>query len=413
MKKKRLLTIFWICMWVVGSASAVEVINIDINNYNNNTGYAGPGPYTGGTETWLPYYGGYGIALGSQRSANLIDESDTAGPSTYAEQVWIGDQGYHAYLTGGTEDTLMEDGFIANVPGTPGSLQDPNIVFLTGRGAYGGVFDMYVISDAAGSFTLTEHFGAKIRTDSLTGTETEGVFELGKNYVVFEDVDNDPNEMRLYYTNQINGIQLVSLKTPVVPVADDQVTTVIDLRNYDVAFDTNNRSGETTTWGPDIGWAVHYLAPTEYMTYDLDISTINGNAGQYSVSMDVQVKWSQAESDIYINNTYIGTCEFDHGGTYGEDGDETIYTTNEVVGNFFANDAAPTNLRWVQPVARYNELLTFNITYVGPLSIEDCNSIYDYGLNFGGDITGDCRVDMTDFLEVAEDWATSYDPAAF
>ena len=110
MKKKKLLTILLLCAGIVQAASAVEVISIDINNYDNDLAYQGQGAYAGGGD-WIAYYGGWGIAVGSQRSANLVNQGDGAAAGTYAEQVWIGDAGGHGYITG--EGTgLLDDGFV-------------------------------------------------------------------------------------------------------------------------------------------------------------------------------------------------------------------------------------------------------------------------------------------------------------
>ena len=43
MKKRKVLRFLLLCLGIVGSASAVEVINIDINNYGNESAYDGQG----------------------------------------------------------------------------------------------------------------------------------------------------------------------------------------------------------------------------------------------------------------------------------------------------------------------------------------------------------------------------------
>ena len=48
MKKRKVLRFLLLCLGIVGSASAVEVINIDINNYGNEAAYDGQGAYPGG-----------------------------------------------------------------------------------------------------------------------------------------------------------------------------------------------------------------------------------------------------------------------------------------------------------------------------------------------------------------------------
>lgn len=402
MKKKKLLTILLLCLGIVGSASAVEVINIDINNYGNDTAYEGEGAYAGGPP-WIVYYGGWGIAVGSQRSANLINQGEEPGPGTFAEQVWIGDPGGHGYI--GSGSGLLEDGFVHSSPHTDPNiaqqLNDPNIAFM-GQGAYGSDFDMYVYGNTAGIFTIAD--GETILdTQSVTGT-VSGLVE-GENYVVFENVPlGNPNMIRLYYTNEINGIQLVSRKVPfaVIP-SDDPNDNLIDARNYDVAFDTNARTGDgSNQWGPDIGTYVHYLDTGEYMIYDLVVDA--AAEGQYDLSADFVTFWGAAALDMSLDDSLVGTLTQTH-----HDQDSTVYRSVENLRiNLF--QGAHT-LKWAN-TELYFDVVQLRLTYVGPIILEDCEDVYLYGLQPAGDINTDCRVDFDDLAMIVNDWLFNYDPEA-
>ncbi|MCK5173314.1 MAG: hypothetical protein KAR47_07975, partial [Planctomycetes bacterium] len=114
-KKKLLLTVISLLMGIAPMALAVEVISVDINNFTNDTVYAGEAAVPGATQ-WVAYYGDWGIPLGSPRSADLAD-TVTVQPSTYAEQVWLGDPGDHGYISG-VGDGLLDDGFFNDGSGT-------------------------------------------------------------------------------------------------------------------------------------------------------------------------------------------------------------------------------------------------------------------------------------------------------
>ncbi len=82
MMKMKLLTIVSIVLVAVGVAMAAEVINVDIKGYNDNTPYIGSGAYIGNISTnvydacdayvWTPYYGGWGVPVGSVGSEALV-----------------------------------------------------------------------------------------------------------------------------------------------------------------------------------------------------------------------------------------------------------------------------------------------------------------------------------------------------
>lgn len=400
MKKKKLLTILLLCLGIVGSASAVEVINIDINNYENETAYEGPGAYPGGAG-WIVYYGGWGIAVGSQRSANLINQGEEPGPGTFAEQVWIGDPGTgHDYI--GSGDTLLGDGFVNLNPRSSGAtLNDPNIAFM-GQGAYGGDFDLYVYGNTAGEFMLADG-ETVLGTMAVTGTTTG--FVEGENYVVFENIPlGNPNMIRLYYTNEINGIQLVSRKVPfaVIP-SDDPNDNLIDARNYDVAFDTNARTGEgSNQWGPDIGTYVHYLDTGEYMIYDIAVDALA--EGQYDLSADFVTYWGAAALDMSLDDSPVGSLtQTQH------NEDPTVYRSVENLRiNLFQGAH---EIKWAN-TELYFDVVQLRLTYVGPIILENCEDVYLYGLQPAGDINTDCRVDFDDLALIVNDWLFNYDPEA-
>lgn len=398
MKKRKVLRFLLLCLGIVGSASAVEVINIDINNYGNESAYDGQGAYPGGAD-WIAYYGGWGVPVGSQRSAGLVEQGAGAFPGTYAEQVWIGDPGGHGYI--GSGNTLLGDGFVNGNPRISGAtLDDPNIAFM-GEGAYGGDFDIYVYGNTAGEFMLADD-QTILGTLSVTGT-TNGFVE-GENYVVFENVPlGNPNMIRLYYTNEINGIQLVSRKAPfaVIPSADPN-DNLIDARNYDVAYDTNARGGEITIYGPDLGSYVHYLDTGEFMIYDIIIDA--AAEGQYDLSADFVTYWGAAALNMYVDNIPVGRLtQTQH------NEDNMVYRSVENLRiNLFQGAH---ELMWAN-TELYFDVVRLRLTYVGPIILKNCEDVYLYGLQPEGDLNRDCRVNLADFAEVAANWLTNYDPEA-
>ncbi len=398
MRKRRGLAICLLCLAAAGSAFAVEIINIDINNYGNDTAYSGSGAAEGRTD-WIVFYEGWGIAVGSQRSANLVNQGAGGAASTYAEQIWIGDDGRgHEYIPGAGSG-LMDDGFV-NTAGS-GGLNDPNIAFM-GQGAYGGTFDLYVYGSEAGTFTLADANDI-LASKSVTGGVAEGFVE-GGNYVVFENVPlGNPNMIRLYYTNVINGLQLVSRKQPVVIVpSTDPNDNVIDARNYDVAYDTNAREGENNIYGPDLGNYVHYLDTGEYMIYDLDVP--QEAQGRYLLSADFVTYWGAASANMYLDNKLLGTLTQ----TQHQEDPSVYRSVEDLPVNLFAGRH---ELKWAN-IENYFDMVRLRLTYEGPISLDNCEDVYRYGLQPAGDLNKDCRVDMEDLTEVVSHWLANYDPQA-
>ena len=403
MKKKKLVMNLLLCLGLVGFASAVEVINIDINGYEDDNAYVGEGAYVDGGVTWIVYYGGWGIAVGSQRSADLVNDGAGAAAGTYAEQVWIGDPGGHGYISG---SALLDDGFVNPNP-TPDFTGDPtsdpnnsNIAFF-GQGAYGGTFDMYVYGNSAGEFVVAD--GNDILGQaSVTGTVSG--FVQGQNYVIFEDVPlGNPNMIRLYYSNELNGVQLISNKVPFEVVAStDPNNNMIDARNYDVAYDTNGREGEFNIYGPDIADYVHYLDTGEYMEYDIAIDA--AAQGQYNLSADFVTYWGAAGLRMYLDGALLGNLtQTQH------DQDSTVYRSLE---NLPVNLFEGTHtLRW-ENTDLYFDAVSLQLAYVTDITLNTCADVYLYGLEPAGDVNEDCIVDIQDLAEIAAVWAVNYDPEA-
>lgn len=397
MNKKRLLAILLICLGVAGIASAVEVISIDINHYDPNApAYSGEAAVPGATQ-WIAYYGGWGVPMGSPKSAGLIAYNATPKAGTYAEQVWIGDPGNHDYVQGAGSG-LLDDGFVKTPynPADPNTFADPNVAFF-GQGAYGGVFDMYVYADEASSFSIQD--GNNITTLSIDGNFTPGEFVEGGNYVVFENVAlGDPNQVYLTYTNRLSGIQLVSKKTPV----SIQNGTVIDARNYDVAFDTNARDGEITRYGPDLGTYVSYLDAGEYMEYNITVTP--ETMGRYTVASHVDCNFSAASMRIYLDGVNMGLLT--HAITNNHD---LVLTNNAtpVTMNLFPGNHV---FKWFKATLQYHDIADFVFTRTGSVTLANCAEVAAYGFNYTGDLTGDCKVDLADLALLIADWANCYNP---
>ncbi|MFA5293613.1 MAG: hypothetical protein WC496_11330 [Phycisphaerae bacterium] len=398
--KKKLLMVILFCFGVAGIASAEEVINIDLNGYGDDTPYSGTAVYDDGINQWNVYYGNWGLPMGSPRSANLAKSNEPCQPGTYAAAVWIGDPGVdHNYISG---SALMDDGFINN----PAIAGDPNIR-LWGTGGYGGTFDIYVYGSEAGSFTLTRG-SVTIGSNSVTGGVAAGEFVEGGNYVVFTGVNiaNDPNYVLVKYSNVINGIQLIKQKTPVA-VQDGTQISVID---YDVAFDTNRRSGEQTYFGPDTffdaGYTdlffLSYLDAGEYLEYDVTMDDVN--EGEYNIYALVDTRNVMATyMNIYFNDMFLGAVEAAY------TGDPFISSTNPVTVNIFNSTEIQTLKCEITGISAHN-IAGFQFEYVGPINMPDCNEVYRYGFEYAGDFNKDCKVDYKDLDILSQQWLSCIDP---
>jgi hypothetical protein len=390
MGKMKFVTGVFLLIGLISVCGAVEVINIDLNAYGDDTAYTGAAAYDDGINQWIPYYGGWGQPMGSPRSADLTFANDPAYPAgTYAAQVWIGDAGTgHTYVTG---VGLMDDGFVAD----PLASGDPN-VFLFGTGAYGGTFDVYVYG--TGQFTLKSD--AVMYQTSLSGNLPEGQFENGVNYFSYPGVLIDPNGLQIIYSDTLNAIQLVSVKQPTPITAG----TIIDARNYSVAYDTNAREGEITRYGPDLGYRVHYLDATEYMEYDITVDS--GNQGKYEIALGVTTTYGAISAQLSLDGILLGSVDTTDV-QIPNTSDPALYFTGSVTVNLFAGSHT---LKWKTPTDVYSDIADIRFTYLSPITMDNCQDVYTYGQNLAGDITGDCRVNMDDLALLAADWADCNDP---
>lgn len=399
--KKKLLTIILLCLGMSLTVQADEVINIDLNNYGNDTAYEGTAVVDDGINQWNVYYGQWGLPMGSPRSANLATSEQPGVESTYAAQVWIGDPGNdHNYVTGAGSG-LMDDGFINN----PNITGDPN-VRLWGTGAYGGTFDIYVYGSEAGSFTLTR--GSEvIGTKTVTGGVASGFVE-GGNYVVFTGVNiaNDPNFVLVKYSNVINGLQLVKQKQPVLIANGTQILA----KDYDVALDTNRREEEATLFGPDLfvdedytGYPfIGYLDAGEYLDFDVVMNDIN--EGEYNIYALVDTRNVDATNmNIYFNGLFLGVVQ-----AYFTN-DIQLSATNPVTVNIFNNPDVQTLRCEISAVVGHN-IYGFQFEKLGPINMPDCNEVYRYGFEYAGDFNRDCRVDLKDLDVITGQWLDCYDP---
>lgn len=406
MEKKKFQMMVLLCLGLAGLVQAVEVISIDINNYGNDTAYAGEAAVPGATE-WVSYYGGWGVAVGSPKTADLINIYEDPfnpvtvtepyeHPGTYAEQVWLGDPGAHGQITG-AGDGLLDDGFVKN------TVADPNLRFIgadsffdiAGQNhPYSGTYDIYVYGNSAGTFYLKDVNDIELASASVTGTTTG--FVEGENYVVFEDVSiAQPESVLLYYTNELNGIQLVRDTGPFVVIAStDPNENVIDSTDYDVAYETNSREDEIdvineynigTLYGPDV-WPgnVGILDTNEYMEYDLVVDS--ANEGQYNLTINIA---NSATIQVFLDGSLKST----------------ISSTDTIPVNLFAGSHV---LKWQSTGWHGGNIGNIVLTYLGEITLDDCDDVYAYELNLAGDLNHDCRVNMDDLVLVVEEWAANY-----
>ncbi len=415
MMKKKLITIVLLILAAGVIVSAKEVINIDLNGYGDNGSYVGNGAYdVGDKAVWKVYYGGWGKAIGSDRTESLVDatvpEAELWYASTYAAQVWIGDDGQnHGYLYG---NALLDDGFEANATPAPK-------IALFGQDAYTGVYDIYVYGAEAGSFTLN-YYGTPT-TFSVDGDANEGQFELGHNYVVFNDVDinnADSADVNITYTNVINGLQLVKQKEPFVIEPNSLGLIRIPAGDYDVAGDRNQRDDETIIRGPDvffddvnaIGRYVGFLDSQEFMEYDITVD--EANEGQYEINLGIMggpyAEVADGTMFIFLDDHLLGDVNmvlFDQPGEIGH--------TSKVTANLYEGSH---RIKWLLESTEINYAATggniadVNFTIIGDTVIADCADVVNYGFGLVRDLNGDCIVDFEDLKLAVDDWMMCNNP---
>ena len=88
------------------------------------------------------------------------------------------------------------------------------------------------------------------------------------------------------------------------------------------------------------------------------------------------------------------------------DSNALVWTENYVEFNLFAGLH---KFRWKQNGAYYN-IYGFEISYVQPIPVNDCEDVFKYGLDIDGDVNEDCYVNMDDLADFVEDWAKCNDP---
>ena len=414
MKKK----LFTVVLAVLGAGivvSAAEVINIDLNGYDDIRGYVGNGAYDVGDDAvWTVYYGGWGRPVGSKRTEALVVSGIPANQqfyaSVYAAQVWIGDNGQnHDYLWG---DALLDDGFIADAG------QEPNLA-LFGDGAYRGVYDIYVYGSAAGTFKLG-YYGT-VTSKPVAGDANAGQFDLGHNYVVFDNVDintGDSANIYIAYTNVINGLQLVKQKDPCVIEPNGLGMDKIAAGSWDAAGDRNQRTEtETTKFGPDtyydvndlnmvdVGPGVGYLDTSEFMEYDINIP--EASEGQYEISLVIKGGPSYTAIDpcamkIYLDDKFIGEVNSPAPppGTVGE--------TKKVTTNLYEGLHA---VKWYLYAGQTGANLYYlKFNKLGNVVVDDCGDIVLAGQTLVKDLNGDCIIDVKDLKMAVEDWVLCNNP---
>ena len=438
--------------WLGGGSGPVayEVINVDINGSASDPCYIGPGPVGNSNwnidEPWSGYYQGEGNLMASPRCENI---GVPGSPAIYARAIYIADPNPAAHIPATGVGDLLGDGFVKS-----GGPTDPNPgLFIWGTMAYGGIFDVYILASAAGSFTITDSNGTT-QSASLTGG-IEAAWIEGSNYVVFRDVwiDTpasrdvngpdpnyaaglylaDPNCVVLTYGNMINGIQLKTAKRRLIASNASRMSdpnfsgiwadetpiqlgppgsnTLILAGDYDVAYETNLRIGEFDLDGPDIDWNigdVHYIDAGEWMVYDVNVT--GATKGRYEIRAFLNCKYGDASICLYVDDsTQLALIE-----------EETPEPNDK---NFWSGWAPSFNLfgglrrfKWRANQAFF-DVIAFEFHRLDNILIAYCDdpanpglSVVPYGFGLGGDASGDCYVSFEDLKLVVEDWAKCNNP---
>ena len=398
-----------ILLSIAMTALSVEVISIDINDFGNDAAYSEVAAVPDAVE-WVAYSGGWGTPVGSPRSANLA-QMGTIQPSTYAEQVWLGDRGGHDYISG-SGSGLLDDGFVSFTPSVVPTEADPNLAFIgldmfgdAGDLAYGGVFDLYIYGNSAGTYTLKGANNEIIAGPvAITGT-TSGLVE-GENYVLFENLNvANPDSLIIYYSNELCGIQLVSTKdTPkiIIPDSSDPNDYKILSPAWDVAYDTNARDDEDSYgfgsyYGPDsFGNMVGILYDNDSMDYDFVIE--ESAQGKYNLTVDMDTTYGETTINLFLDGKPLGSLTGSK---------EKLETVGPLPINLFTGLHT---LRWQSAGYYGGNVGDIVFNFVGGISLHDCEDVYRFGLEPAGDLNGDCRVDMDDLAMLISEWLSDYNP---
>jgi hypothetical protein len=457
----KLLFVIALCLSFTALAGAYDVINIDLNGSASDPCYTGLGPFGNPSyvdvDDWNGFFTGVGVMMASPRNSGI----GTAGSSaTYARALYIADPCSHNYVPYTTGNELLNDGFQKTPP-----VSDPNPgLFFWGSMAYGGVYDVYVISDVIGAFTIKDSNG-DTQSASLSGGG--GAWAEGTNYVKFEDVEidtpasrdangpiaayvgggylTDPNCVVLTYSNEIDGIQFASVKRRImntrgVPPNDANFTdgdwtagTPITLKpvgppassktnvfagDYDVAFDTNLRNGEFTFDGPDVdlqSGKVHYIDNQEQWGYDFIIDSTTD--GAYTIKFLVNLFWGNADFSVYIGDSLeIGrmTIEIKDGVDANIpywSTDSTNVTSSPASGYLYLKFFQGFRTLKIKSNRLYFDFQGFQLWHTSDWpTLDNCEQVIAYGYGLDGDVNEDCYVNYEDLKGIVEDWGNCNDP---
>ncbi len=472
--------------WLNGGGPEVvyEVINIDLTGKVNDPPYIGQGPVANSNwdidEPWKTYYQGEGRLFTSPRCKNI---GVPGSPATYAKAVFLVDPCSHSYISGESGmGKLLGDGFVSDYTGT-----DPNLfpkLYIYGNWAYGGIFDVYITIAGApnGQVIMRDGKGNIFGPNTLTGVNNENNWVEGDNYVKFSDVwvggtdtrnangqdpnyidyeeyFTDPNCLVIGYNNQIDGIQLASVKRRVraaglpadpcivakevpggneyrkkvkgtwpveIPMAVIKMMGSSNRTNllcgdYDAYYETNALAGEPDYDGPDAMWTgasepligyvdnqawvvdgyMSYVESGEWMEYDL-IATTDTKA-MYKVRALVNCWWGPADIGVFIDQSVeLGEMELEkyEEMSPAETDANAIYWTNYIDFMLFSGYH---RLRLRQNGAYYN-ILGFQIAYDSTLVVNNCSDVYNYGFGIPGDLNRDCYVNWYDLELFVENW---------
>jgi len=429
-----------LCLAITGIAVAkYSVINVDINGYEDEYFYnGGYGAYDGpGGNYWVVYYGGWGIAVGSEGSDHLSNEKyqesqadDPNFVSIYEAQVWLGTSGVDVNSFGGGDPNnpgLMDDGFEAM--GSSAAIE------IFGRNAYRGAFDIYVYGAAAGDFTMEwDGSGGPVIKSVTGGYDDVNGFILGQNYVVFEDVNvfsTDPNtRTRLGFTGQLNALQLVKKKAQAaIPVIldfnDGDPNVFIQATLWDRAGDYNNRTegggdrdddiyGPTVLpWPDDANYPYFAGMPTmtafdrwEFAEYDVEVI----DAAEYEISPVISVRETNFDVlGITVNGKVVGRAL---GNIPQGNAPVEPEKANRVLVNLFPGEyrIGWRILRLDGSVNTGYSILGLRVRQNEDVQMHDCFDVLSGGFTHLGDLNRDCVVDEDDLAEFVGQWLDSNDP---
>jgi hypothetical protein len=297
----------------------------------------------------------------------------------------------------------MNDGFTATAP------DEPNLS-IWGKGAYQGVYDIYVYGRDEGTFILTRYEdGTKTTTTkTVSGDANAGEFKLGQNYVVFENVDiNNTISADLYltYTNKLNGLQFVRKKDP----CEVSNGTMIIADMYDVAGERNMDEPLDTgqLYGPDIfgSGAVSYIRPPEFMIYDINVN--KDNEGQYQIGLDVNTKDQPCPRvAMYLDDKFL------HDVNRPVTADPcAIGLTTTTSANLFAGKHT---VQWLIPpgTGMYSNIVDVNFARIGDINMVNCADVVFYGFTLPTDYSHNCSVGLEDLGLAMDNWMNCNNPDA-